>query len=101
MTNLAPVTKAPVSFDLEVSGPEDEILVFDKSVLVSGTTSPNAQVIVTNGSNSKEVDADSQGEFSQLTALTPGLNYIFVSAFDDQGSTKQLERTVYYSEEKL
>lgn len=101
LTSLGTITHEPVSFDLEVDNPDDELLVYDSSLLVSGKTSPNASVIISDGDQDLALSASSTGDFSQVVTLSTGLNRILINAFDDQGNTKQVARTVYYSEEKI
>lgn len=101
-----PVTKKPSSFSLDVSSPEDEKVVFEKSLLVSGKTLPKTVVLVSVvGEDDREhnfgFESNIRGEFSKTTNLYLGLNQITISGFDRDGDTKLEMRTVYYSEEKL
>lgn len=101
LTNSGPITQAPVSFDLEVQNPDNELLTYDKSILVSGKTSPNATVIISNADNDLALSANQSGDFSQVVTLSAGLNRISVNAFDEIGNTKQVTRTIFYSEEQI
>lgn len=96
-----PVTTAPKSFNLEINNPDDAILVSDKSIVISGNTTPGSTVIVTQGSNNIGLEANSKGEFSTILNLTPGVNAINITAFDALGNTKSDSRTIYQSEDKL
>ncbi len=89
------------SFNLQINNPDDELLVFNRSLLVSGTTSPNAAIIVTDNDNDSGFSTDSEGNFSQVITLEGGLNLLTIDAFDSSGNTKQVKRTVYYSQEQL
>ncbi len=97
----SPVTNEPLSLYLDISNPEDELLIFDSSVVVSGKTSPNASVIISSKENDSGVSANVFGEWSKVFSLSPGLNILTISAFDEQGNSKTEKRTVYYSQEKL
>lgn len=96
-----PITSKPISFDLEINNPDDEIVSFDKTILVSGKTASQAVVLISTPSRDTEVDANLLGDFSKEITLDPGLNILYISSFDVQGNSKQIKRTVYYSEEKL
>lgn len=99
--NYIPVTHKPSSFSLEINNPEDNIMVSDKNLVISGKTSPKSPVILTNGITSTGVDADANGNFSQVLTLAKGLNEITISSFDQDGNQKTENLNVYFSEEKL
>lgn len=96
-----PVTTEPISFNLEITNPDDSILSFDKNLLLSGKTSPEATIIVSSEDGDQGLEPDSKGEFNQIIKLKSGLNTITVTAFDSLGNQKQDKRTVFYSEEKI
>lgn len=96
-----PVTTKPTSFILEITNPDDELLVFDKSQVISGKTSPRATVIISSGESNMGLQADIKGEFSKVFVLSKGLNEISIAAFNSSGNSKVVSRTIYYSEEKI
>lgn len=96
-----PVTLKPVSFNLDVTNPDDELLVFDKSLVISGKTAPRASVIISFADQNAGLAADGNGEFSKVVVLNKGVNEISIAAFDSSGNTKNVSRTIYFSEEKL
>ena len=99
-----PVTQKPTSQNLEINNPEDELLTFNKSLVLSGTASPKSTVLVViDGSttNYDGVEADINGSFQKTINLNPGLNIIEVTSFDLDGSSKSAVRSVYYSQEQL
>jgi len=98
---LLPIIKKPVSFDLELTNPDDQIISFQSSLVVSGTTSPNIPVIISTDTDDAEVDSDANGTFSKAVSLTSGLNHIFITAVDTDGSKKEIDREVYYSKDQL
>ena len=99
--DYSPVTSAPKSFNLEINNPDDQILIPDKSIVVSGNTTAGTTVIVTLGNNNLALEANSKGEFSTVLNLVPAVNEITITAFDTLGNTKSDSRTVYQSEEKI
>lgn len=96
-----PVTTTPKSFNLEINNPDDDILIPDKSIIVSGTTTPGSTIIVTLENTNIGLEANSKGEFSTLISLVSGVNEINITAFDALGNSKSDTRTVYQSEEKI
>lgn len=96
-----PVTKEPVSLFLEVTAPEDEILVYEDNIIISGKTGPECAVIISSQNNDAGLQSNKDGEFNKIFQLTPGPNIIEITAFDPEGKSKSVIRSVYYSKEKL
>ncbi|MBI2595151.1 hypothetical protein HYW46_00250 [Candidatus Daviesbacteria bacterium] len=96
-----PVTTLPVSFNLEINNPDDDIVIFENTISVSGKTAPNSTVIISVNDNGTGLQANNKGEFSKVIDLTGGLNTLTITAFDPSGNSKTEVRTIYYSEEKL
>lgn len=96
-----PVTSKPVSLTLNISSPDDNLLVFDSDLLIQGTTMPNNIVILSLTDSDLNLQADKDGNFSTTLKLKSGVNQITVTTFDDQGNSKSDSRTVYYSTEKI
>lgn len=96
-----PVTSVSKNFFLEINNPDDNIFTTDKNILISGSTLPNAVVIISTLTNDYGFEASDKGEFSKIIPLASGLNYIKVNAFDSDGTQKTAERTVFYSPEEL
>lgn len=99
-----PVTMKPASFSLEIKNPDDESLIATKMLIVSGKTSPKSSVVASlDGTSSvfAGTEADSNGEFQFSVSLASGLNQLEITAFDREGNSKSISRTVYYSEEQL
>lgn len=99
--NYQPVTSKPVSLTLNLSSPDDNLLVFDPNLLVSGQTTSGTLILVTLNDSNQILNASTQGDFSLTVKLQTGNNQIIVSAFDTLGNYKTEERSIYYSEEKL
>lgn len=96
-----PVTKEPTSFILEVGSPEDEILIFEDNIVVSGKTGPDAAVIISNQVNDAGLQADKNGQFSKVFPVSVGANLIEITAIDKEGNSKTVTKSVYYSQEEL
>lgn len=96
------VTAPTASFAFTLNTPDDDSLVYDKGLVVSGKTQAYAAVVIsTDDDQDTGLQADKEGNFSQVITLSPGLTHLEVSAFDKDGNTKKFYRTVYYSTQKL
>ena len=96
-----PVTKEPVSLFLEVTAPEDEILVYEDNIVISGKTGSDSTVIISGPENDAGLQASKQGEFNKVFPLSPGPNIVEITAFDSEGNSKTVTRSIYYSKEKI
>lgn len=96
-----PLTTKPVSLILNVSNPQNNILVYTADLLVQGKTITDATVILSLNSEDKVVPVNSKGEFSETIKLEEGLNILKIAAFDALGNTKNESRTIYYATEKI
>ncbi|MDD2823367.1 MAG: hypothetical protein PHQ59_04800 [Candidatus Daviesbacteria bacterium] len=99
--NYQPVTNKPVSLTLNLSNPDDNLLVFDPNLLIAGQSGSGTLILVTVNDNNQTLNASEKGDFSLTVKLQPGSNQIVVSAFDELGNYKSEERSIYYSEEKI
>lgn len=99
--NMAPLTQTPKSLTLEVNNPEDDSLVFDKNLVISGKTMPGAVLIVTINGADLGFESNKKGDFSKIVTLTTGANNLTITAIDSRGGSKTVEKGVYYSEEKI
>ena len=96
-----PITKKPATLMLELNNPDNDLLVFNKELEISGKTIPNSYVLVTNMSDDIVIKSRSDGSFSGEFELSDGVNEIKIISFDQNGEQKEIERTVYYSKEKI
>lgn len=101
ITEYNPVTKEPISLFLEISSPEDEILVSDPNLIISGKTGPNISVIISSVSNDAALQSGKDGQFSTVFPLNSGPNIVEINAYDLEGNHKTTTKTIYYSEEKI
>lgn len=96
-----PLTTAPKILSLEIQQPLNDTLTFESSTIVSGNTSPHATVLISVNDENTVIESQSDGSFSTVVDLDEGINQIIIAAFNDTGEEKQVERTVFYSEEKI
>lgn len=99
--SYTPVTKEPVSLFLEITAPEDDILVTDGNLIVSGKTRPDVAIIISSNNTDIGLQAGKDGQFSRVFPLTTGPNIIEIVAFDQEGNSKSITKSVFFSEEKI
>lgn len=100
LTSSGTITSAPSTLMLNLNSPDDDALSFSSSILISGKTLPNLSVLVTS-TKDLVVQSKKDGSFSADVELSPGVNEIMVVAFDASGEERKIQRTVYYSKEKI
>jgi cbb3-type cytochrome oxidase subunit 3 len=96
-----PLTSEPASLTLEVHSPADDLLVFTPEVKITGLTQKNSQVLISSQDHDLVVKAGSSGDFSADFPLELGVNTITVAVFDDTGDARTIEKSIYYSKEKI
>ena len=96
-----PVTTLPKSLRLDLDEPDDNTLFFQVTILVSGKTGPLKEVLISTDSQDLVIKSKKDGSFSTEINLDEGENTVTAVVFDSDGDSKSLERTVYYSKEKL
>lgn len=96
-----PISKEPSSFSLTINAPEDNSLIQDGSVILSGKTAPFATIIVLNGDRTTGFEAQQSGDFSKIINLNEGVNMLQITAYDKEGAIKTAAKNVYYTKDKL
>lgn len=96
-----PVTTPPKSLRLDLDQPDQDVLSFSSSIIVSGTTGPKKDVLISTDTNDIVIQSKTDGSFSTVLNLDEGVNRITVAVFDATGDSRIAERTVYFSKEKL
>lgn len=95
------LTQKPKTLIIDLNQPEADSLSFDSSILLSGKTLPNVEVLVFSDSSDFVIKSKNDGTFTVNLELDEGVNQISVVVFDENGQSKAVERLVYYSKEKL
>lgn len=98
---IGPITTTPKSLIMNLDQPDDNILVFDPSLIVSGTTAPDADVLISTDTQNIVIKSKKDGSFSTVINLDSGLNQLKVSVFDTTGDSRVSDRTIFYSKEKI
>lgn len=96
-----PVTTLPKTLRIDLDQPDDNLLTFSSSLVISGSTLPDLYVLISSESQDSVIQASQNGSFSTVISLDEGVNNLTVAVFDTAGESKQIERTVYYSKEKI
>ena len=96
-----PVTTLPKSLLLDLDQPDDNTLFFQVTILVSGKTGPLKEVLISTDSLDLVIKSKKDGSFSTEINLDEGENTVTVVVFDSDGDSRSVERTVFYSKEKL
>lgn len=95
------ITQTPASLILELQQPDDNIVVFESGLIISGKTAPRLPVIISNQSQDIVINAKDDGSFSTVFNLDEGINNVHINIFDENGDQKSVEKSIYYSAEKL
>jgi flagellar basal body-associated protein FliL len=92
---------APISTSvyLSVDNPVDESVTANKTIKVSGKTTPGATVVIITNSDEDVVEPSSQGDFSTNITATDGQNLIQITAFGPDGQSVNSNKTVTYTTE--
>lgn len=90
------VTPTP-SFSLTINQPEDGSISSEEKITVSGTTAPEAAVVILYQEGEKILEADKDGNFETEITLAGGANEIKVSAYDSEGNEASQTLTIVYS----
>ncbi len=89
------------SFFLTVDSPSDESVTTNKTVEVTGRTSPSATVTVLTPTNQQVVQPSQTGSYSLSTTIGDGANVIEVTAISPDGEEKIVAKTITFSTESF
>lgn len=92
-----PQTSTTKEFKIVLDKPEENDVISEPVVEVSGITKPNYWIAVTGEGKDYALKSDSSGGFKEKVDLTSGINQIKVTAFDTNGNQSISEVLVIYS----
>ena len=98
-SNQTPTPSPKPTVFLVLNQPSNELVVSNKTLLVSGKTNQDATVIIITDSDQLVLKPSSQGDFSTTITLSNNQNLIRVRVVTPNGETAVLDRTVTYSTE--
>ncbi|HEX7017888.1 MAG TPA: hypothetical protein VF209_03210 [Patescibacteria group bacterium] len=87
--------------NLVLHSPEDEIIVDKAEVAVTGTTDPQAFVVIFVNDVEHITTADASGNFSVNVTLETGSNVIIVYSLNEDGKKTIQERVVTFTTQSL
>ena len=82
---------------LVIISPEDESIQSTKELKITGTTKPEALIVIMVNDTPFVTTADKSGNFSIQTELKTMANIIVVRAIDEDGNTTEEKRSVIYT----
>lgn len=82
---------------LEISSPEDNSLISQEEITISGKTNPQNTVVILGPEQDQIIEADSNGNFESKTTLVGGSNELEIFAYDQLGNEISQTLTVVYS----
>ncbi len=95
----SPTPKSVVAHDFEITldTPEDEDVITENTVKVSGITKDLSWITISSEEEDYMIQADEKGFFSEEVDLVSGVNQIKVTAFDPSGQESVERVLVVYS----
>lgn len=100
-TTPPPTDNSSAQIPLTLTSPENEALVENNTLTVSGTSAPQATIAVLYELGEQLTTADPSGKFQADIRLEGGYNRIIVTAFNDQGQQATQNLIVTYTTAKL
>lgn len=94
-------TQKPKTILIDLDQPDEDSLVYDPSILISGKTTPNTDILIMSDSEDLIVRSKADGNFSISLDLSEGVNKISALVFETNGEARLTERQIFYSKEKL
>lgn len=90
----------PPSSSLEILIPEDQALLQEDEVTVSGKAQPSSTIVITTPFDENVVIASDDGTFSSVVSLAEGANEILVVSLKDD-KTEEKTVVVNYTKEEI
>ncbi len=87
------------SLYLKIETPQDESTTNNKTVTISGQTSPTATIIINTPTSDQVIPPSATGNFSTTVTIGDDENRIYVTAVGTQGEEVQKILTVTYTTE--
>jgi hypothetical protein len=86
---------------LTIISPSNNSLVSSANLSISGTTTPNSQIIIATAANIFTGQSDPKGKFSLPIKLESGFNIIKISSIDPQNNQFDHQLNITYSTAKI
>jgi hypothetical protein len=98
-TKIRPTPTPDKTFFLTLESPANESVTTNKSIEVTGRTSPNATIVALTPTDQQVVTPSQSGTYSISTTIGDGANVIEITAIAPNGEEKSVSATVTYSTE--
>lgn len=98
---ISPTPTPKPSVYLSITSPDNEIVVANKTLNISGKAPVSATIIIITDSDQLVFKPSSQGDFSTTVTLSSGFNLINIQAVLPNGETATVKRSVTYSTESF
>jgi hypothetical protein len=82
---------------LNLTSPNNEIVVNNKTITVTGKTNPDATVIIITKADQQVFKTTQTGDFKAILTLETDQNLITIISVLPDGESKQIQRVVTYS----
>ena len=89
------------SSQLSITTPEENLIVDQENLIVSGNTNPTSFVVIFVNNKENITTADETGNFSLEVILDEGGNYIEIHSLDEDGNSIIKERSVIFDADYL
>ena len=86
---------------LNIISPEDNLLVSNSALNITGNTINNSQIIINTATENFTGQSDQDGLFNIPIKIEAGFNIIKISAIDPQGNQLDTEINITYSTAKI
>lgn len=95
-------TPSPISgIFLTIDSPKDESVVDNRTITISGKTTPDAKIVILTENNQVGAIPSNDGSFNSDITLSPNENIIEISAISPNGEIVKVKRVVSYSTESF
>lgn len=93
--------KNDITNKLNIISPEDNLLVFDSSLNITGNTINNSQIVISTSTENFTGQSNQDGQFNIPIKLEAGLNIVKISSIDSEGNQLDTEINITYSTAKI
>ncbi|MCX6726071.1 MAG: hypothetical protein NT052_02035 [Candidatus Shapirobacteria bacterium] len=97
ITENGPITNEEEKIFLKILSPDDNSLVNQNKIKITGKTFANVNIAIISEKNENILQSDEQGQFTQEVSLVSGSNEVKISAFDNEGNEAQKTLNLVYS----
>jgi len=86
---------------LEISEPEDNLVVSENSINITGTTKPDTYIAIIAEKNEYLIVPNEIGQFTQEITLISGANTITVTVYEEDGNKVETTLNIVYTSAEI